>query len=364
MIEPVGPDVKRIFLLLLLLIGGGLSTVSADVELLLKDGQILKGADVNREDGQYLLEMGEGNVIPIPIELVEAVKLGKPEPEPQRDEQTGLTRTEPQQLAGQPTPDPDDPTQAPSGIRNTEPQVLAGQQIRVPRTSEQLAVFGEPARFQNSIIDNAWRPESDWDMDPEKQNNFNPSRWAKSIVDPSWTPEAAYTQETDVTNFAPSTWQKGIDNSWQPEDGFKKKGTSFTTGGRRRMTSFEVSASSSRAALAPVTLTTLPSGTESRPTQCAWCPDLVQVAAASFERSTSASSTRSTALGRERRCAEKLFEPLVPAAAALAIEVDRVGGTIGERIPFDVFQAVMPIGEEPRRILFATTDGECHLLNG
>ena len=102
------------------------------------------------------------------------------------------------------------------------PQQLAGEPTRSASPSEPLEVFGEPARFQKPIIDNSWTPSTDWDMDPEKQNNWAPSKWSKSIVDNSWEPESAYDANADVMKDSRSNWQKGsIDSSWTPTDGVK-----------------------------------------------------------------------------------------------------------------------------------------------
>ena len=173
------------------------SAAFADVHLVLRDGRVLEGSEVWREQGIYYLRVAGGGVVPIPEALVERVGLVE------------LT---------------EEPPEGPTGIRAAPPQQLAGEPTQVPQPAQQLAAFGEPAQFQRGVIDPNWHPESDWDSNPNdpSRNDFAPSEWADSIVDTDWQPESAF--EQDHTQFAPSTWQKGvIDSSWVPQDGFAKR---------------------------------------------------------------------------------------------------------------------------------------------
>jgi hypothetical protein len=193
--------VKRSLQALLICLGLTASVVLAGVELLMSDGQIVKGADVRRDGEVYLVTLEQGGVITLPVQLVSEVRLtGDPKPVVPR---------------GTPV--------HPGLIEDGQPQQLAGDPVRAPRTSEQLKVFGEPAKFQKSIIDSEWVPTSDWDNDMIKQNNWAPSTWAEDIVDSSWEPESDWDNDmVKQNNFAPTTWSNSvIDNSWQPTDGFK-----------------------------------------------------------------------------------------------------------------------------------------------
>jgi hypothetical protein len=157
-------------------------TVFGQAELELVDGRVLAGTDVRREGDVYVLTLEGGNTIALPVELVATVRL----------------------------------------FGTGTPRNLAGHEAKVPTPSEQLEVLGEPARFQKSIVDSTWVPESDWDMDPEKQNNFRPSTWQESPIDPNWKPTSAWDESKDVMARGRSTWQKSpIDSSWTPTDGFK-----------------------------------------------------------------------------------------------------------------------------------------------
>ena len=191
----------------------------AETELKLVDGRVLTGTDLRRDGENYVLRLESGEQITLPMALVESVGLigSKPPPlqNPPPPEAPGIRVAEPETIAGY---QPDTP-----GIRSEGPEQLAGDPVRAPTTSEQLSVFGEPSRFQKGVIDPNWQPETDWNMDPETQNNFAPSTWSEDVIDPNWQPESAYDYDKDVLEDSRSTFGKGvIDNSWQPTDGFKK----------------------------------------------------------------------------------------------------------------------------------------------
>jgi len=212
--------VRRGLLLLLgmlLLLAVALPT-AGDTELVLIDGRVLRGVDLSRRDGVYTLRLENGSEVAFPEELVEQVRLiGEEKPSP-RYTPDGYRLSEAEELSGNSVPE------GPSGLRSEESQTLAGKQVTPPRRDEQLAVFGEPAEFQKDIIDNRWVPESDWDMDPEKGNNFAPSTWSKGVVDPTWKPESAFDADKDVLKNSRSTWSKSIvDSTWEPTDAFAKR---------------------------------------------------------------------------------------------------------------------------------------------
>ena len=193
-------NVKRsqyILMVALALVG---SAVLAGAELLLTDGQLLEGVNVRRDGDVYLVSLEAGGVLTIPVALVKEVRLG-----------------------GAPDPPPKPARQAPTAFRNEGPETLAGTPVTPPKTSEQTAVFGEPAKFQSGIRNPDWHPTSDWDNDPTKNNNWAPSKWADDIIDSNWEPESAFDADKDVLASGKSTFSDSIiDNSWQPEDGFKK----------------------------------------------------------------------------------------------------------------------------------------------
>ena len=212
------------FVLVLAMLVLTIGIVVATSKVVLQDGRVIEGIEVRREGDNYVIVLANGQAIVLPAALVKMVGLGgEPEPEPGSEEEsgydprTGLTRREPEDL-GAPLPE------GASGTIYSEPRQLAGEPARMPTTREQLAVLGEPAEFQKDIIDNSWEPTSDWDMDPEKQNNFAPSKWSKDIVDNSWEPTSDWDMDPEKqNNFAPSKFSESIiDNSWTPTDGFAK----------------------------------------------------------------------------------------------------------------------------------------------
>lgn len=184
----------------LIIVAATVSVVRADAEVVLLNGQVVRGVDVRRDGGEYLVTLESEETIALPIELVEAVR---------------LSETEPRILAGQPPPE------GPSGVKVSEPETLAGTPVEPPKTSEQLEVFGEPAEFPSTFGDSGWAPR-EWEMD-SSQNDFNPSTWAESPADPTWEPESAWPADRDVLEASRSTWQKSItDPTWTPTDGFKR----------------------------------------------------------------------------------------------------------------------------------------------
>lgn len=195
----------------------------ADVQLVLIDGKTLDGVDVRRDQQVYLLTLENGRVAAVPVELVKEVRLEGPAKEKQeaREAQRGPDgiiiedEEDNRTLAGE------EDFKHP-GVRYGKGEQLAGPDAVTIDTSEELAVFGEPAKFQEDIIDSEWVPESDWDDDPVKNNNFAPSTWSKGWNDPSWEPESAFDKNEDVLASGNSTWSESvIDNEWRPTDGFK-----------------------------------------------------------------------------------------------------------------------------------------------
>lgn len=207
---------------LLILLALTTTPASGQTELELIDGRVLTGVEVRREPGLYILRLESGEEISFPEELVKTVRLVFEGEELGGDSALPappgvIRRSGPQILGGAAPP------AGPTGIRSGAPRQLAGQPVRSERPYDQLAVLGQPSTFQKDVVVNDWRPSTDWNMDPEKQNNWAPSEWAEDIVDHSWEPTSVYDADADVMKSSRSTWQKSkIDSSWAPTDGFKK----------------------------------------------------------------------------------------------------------------------------------------------
>jgi len=199
------------------------SSALAGVELVLKDGRVLDGVDVQREGDLYLLTLDSGGVVPLPAELVDRVRLsfaGGTKKKTRVDgAPPGVVRGEAETIGGQIL---DEEHRGPTGMRTGTAQTLAGQSVRPPTPSEQTAALGPAAQFQKDIVRNDWVPTTDWNMDPHEQNNFAPSTWSKSIVDSDWQPTSAFDPKDDVMAESRSSWQQGLsDPTWRPVDGFK-----------------------------------------------------------------------------------------------------------------------------------------------
>jgi len=205
--------VQRVFLVSLLLLAAAVQVVRPEAELVLRDGRVLRGAEVQREGDLYVLELESGERLSFPAALVEEVRLSG----------VGEGSAPP---GGEPSDRPETPAAGvsdrdePSGLRRGEPQTLAGIEVRPPSPAEQTRALGPSARFQEDIVDTRWTPKSDWDMNPAR-NDFNPSTWPRPPIDPGWKPRSAFRGSTDVLESGRSQWQKNIiDPGWQPSDAF------------------------------------------------------------------------------------------------------------------------------------------------
>jgi hypothetical protein len=171
-------------------------------ELVLMDGRVLQGDSVRRDGDLYVLTTQTGEVT-MPAGLVDSVRLTA-EPEERKVE-------------GVP--------EGPTGLRDAGPQQLAGAPVQPSTPQEQTGAIGRPSTFQKSVVDPNWVPTTDWNMDPEVQNNWAPSKWAESPIDPNWQPTSAFDPKKDVLADSRSSFAKSpIDSSWTPTDGFKKSG--------------------------------------------------------------------------------------------------------------------------------------------
>lgn len=137
--------------------------------IVLADGRVLEGEDVRREGDLIVLELPTGEAIAVPDALVGRLRLGDGGPLP-------LSR------------------KAPPGLRLAEPETLAGTFVPPPRREEQVAVFGEPARFNPGPIDVSWKPRSWFDPDRDVLARSR-ARWARSLLDPNWTPSDGFRRE-------------------------------------------------------------------------------------------------------------------------------------------------------------------------
>ena len=326
---------RRLTTILLLFLALDAAVLLAGAELVLEDGQVLQGVDVRRDGELYVIELESGGTLTIPVELVKEVRLTE-------------EKDEPRQVAGQPPPP------GPTGIRHGDPETLAGQPVNPPRTSDQLAVLGEPSQFRSNIIDPTWQPSSDWDNDPGR-NNFAPSSWAESVIDPDWQPESAFDPDKDVLLGSRSTFRKSIiDPSWQPTDGFSKRKTSWSA--RARPTTSSLTARR----ITPLGEPTL--GRRSWPEAFG-----AAVAAPGIRFRFSVSSPRAkTDRGIDpRSCAEQILHARADVQQLPHdIRVEAMDDDRFATLPISIYAAEESIGGTPRRAVFTVARGVCRLIAG
>lgn len=269
---------------LVTLLAAGAGDVRAAVEVVLVDGQILRGESAEQVDGVVRIAQKDGSTISVGANVVaeirDAVEVPStpkpaaviegaapaPAPEPVREEPgkpepviskekappvrivtvDGQTfdgveisqdggvyrlRKENGTVLGFPLEVVEDIELAgvgggPSGMRTGKPQTLAGPlgAGEAPSTSQQIMVFGEPRPAPNrNILDPNWYPTSDWDNDPIL-NNFNPSRWYVSPMNPAWTPQSAFDMDADVLAAGHARWFSTLGyGQWVPEDAFARR---------------------------------------------------------------------------------------------------------------------------------------------
>ena len=166
----------------------------ASSSLVLTDGQIIKGTEVQRQGDSYLVTIAGGNTVSFPAALVKEVKF---EDDPPAPAPPGFDYSGPKTLAGPPGP----PLQNPS---------------------DPLKVMGPP------------------------------TTWSKDAVDTTWVPTNAYDTSKDVMAGSRSTWSKSaVDTTWAPQDGFGFKKLSFT--GPAPATQPELTSTYDKGEVAPLT---------------------------------------------------------------------------------------------------------------
>ena len=191
--------------LLGVLLLAAVGSARAGAEIVLRDGQILTGKDVQKDGAVYKLKLEDGRELSVPVALVRELRLSS-----ERGEVTATPE------GGAPAPAA--PTQPGSTV--SEPTNLAGGVMSRSSLPDGGVSAGNPVTpFAQ------WEPKSDW---PKQGSEWPKSDWPKP-EDPKtiWTPESSL--KPDQSNFNPSTWSKsGINQDWTPTDGFRKQGTSMT----------------------------------------------------------------------------------------------------------------------------------------
>ena len=182
----------------------------AAAELLLNNGRVLRGTDLERQGSTYHLEMADGRTVTIPVGVVRQVRLQADE----GDEQGNAAAAD--------APSAESRKQTRSRVRTGEAEMVAGQAASPPPESV-LPPAAPPRRATGE-----WVPEGDWPGENWAETEATGgTEWSRT-PSPIWEPEPAFTDQGDANNFNPSRWIRAPNSTWTPEDGFKKRPTSVT----------------------------------------------------------------------------------------------------------------------------------------
>ena len=185
-------------------------------ELLLNNGRVLRGTDLERQGSTYRLEMADGRKVTVPVSVVRQVRLPG---------DGGGDRGATVAAADRSSEESHKPAR--SGTRTADAEMVAGQEA--PPPPESVLPPAAPQRRSTG----EWVPESDWPGENWAETEATGGTEWGFAASPAWEPEPAFTEEDDVSNFNPSRWMKAPNSTWTPEDGFKKRQTSLTVASRR-----------------------------------------------------------------------------------------------------------------------------------
>ena len=220
-----------------------LSTIAipahAVTEIVLNDGRVLRGVEVNIGSGLYLAIDASGETVRVPARSVVQVRIAQAktqgddasldEPavgrfdapidleifdgpvEPIRDSLSRTGTDESSLLA--------ESRAGARGERPSEPRPPA-----LPTLTDLRENLGEPARFSGDEGDSRFEPRADWGVsDINRKNDFRPARFSSPPVDPTYVPTSDWDLDPNrAAEWAPSRWQRGKTGwRWTPQDGFR-----------------------------------------------------------------------------------------------------------------------------------------------
>ena len=137
---------RRILRILIVVLALSLAVALADVELVLQNGEILRGTDVRRDGDNYVLTTEDGGAITLPLPIVEQVRLIEQDPV-----------IEPHNL----DPEQEQPR---TGLQTGGPTQLAGGPVQPSNPREQTAAIGDASEFIEITRSDSMEP-SYWDID-------------------------------------------------------------------------------------------------------------------------------------------------------------------------------------------------------
>lgn len=190
--------------------------------LVLTDGQVIKGTELQRDGDSYVMTMDAGNKAAFPAALVKEIRLEDDAPKPPAP----FDFTKPKTLAG------------PSKLPSQDPK-------------DQYKVLGPPTRWSKSAVDTTWAPTDAYDPYKDVLAGSR-SIWPKNVVDTTWIPTDAYANSKDVFAWSRSTWAKDVvDTTWMPTDGWGFKPLTWRNETPKTVYPMDFATSASAEAAAP-----------------------------------------------------------------------------------------------------------------
>jgi hypothetical protein len=192
----------------------------ADDEVVLKDGQHIRGLEVHRVGDVFLVTLPDGGLLSLPIDSVLEVQLGEGK-QPGPDIPPALLKTPPNE------------TRAAGPALNQMPgqsdkegtaKTLAGPPVHALTWQEQLAVFDHPWEPRPPVFSPVWTPENSlqpwqvWAPAP-----YKPPTWQAPTFDPVWQPTPAWNPGVDVLESGRVHWAPPVlDPIWSPGGAFDR----------------------------------------------------------------------------------------------------------------------------------------------
>lgn len=315
------------------------SPLPAATEIVLQDGQTIRGQDLQREGDVYLVKLEGDGVLTVPVALVKQVRWVN-----------------------------DDERAHPSAdglIQRSEATQLAGENVQPVTPEQALANLPDPARFRPSLVDPNWEPTSgfgDADVLAPSRSTFQ-----AGVVDPLWKPTSGFS-DADVLASGRSIFRRSpIDPSWRPEDGFAKRDLFWGSDTSRAQDT--ASDPLARAVdLAPSRSPTAADANWRRLLEkggwirSASLDELGTGTNFRFEPPPAPGTPRMSA--RARACGERSLRAADEASRSANVKVGHLDDPLYEELPLELYEAIADTTDGTRRTVF-TVDGDgCRVLGG
>lgn len=187
---------------------------NGDTEVVLLDGRVLTVVSVERRDDLYVLELGGGALVTLPVALVSDARSGRGHP-PQPVASTAADLEAPEGEVAQPPA----AEEAAVAVLAPEPRPIdyAGSTSLPPSLTRQLGVLRGPSVTRRS---ETWQPTDSYGW-AHDVTYFDSSRWNFSF-DSRFTPSSAYEPSGPGPDFNGSSWHRpgGQSPRWRPQEGW------------------------------------------------------------------------------------------------------------------------------------------------